>query len=156
MSETSPRLRTALLLSLAVNVLLAAALAAGAWRQSGRVEQAGVPMRMPGPMQIARALPEEDRPVMRDVLAEHRGEMRPRIMEARRARQAVRDALLADPFDAAALERALAEMRMRDSEVVTFAQTLLAEVAGKVSPQGRQAMAKVIERGRERRSRRGR
>lgn len=157
MSESNPKLRTALLLSLAVNVLLAATLAAGAWRQSHRgAETGGGPMRMPGPAQIARALPEADRPVLREVLSSHRGEMRPRVVEARRARRAVRDALLAEPFDAKALDVALAEMRARDGEVIAFAQGLLAEVAGKVSPEGRAGLAKAIERARERRSRRDR
>jgi len=156
MSEPSSKLKAALLMSLVVNVLLAAVIAAGAWRQSARGDGAGGPMRMPGPAQIARALPDADRPVLREVLDAHRGEMRPRVADARRARRAVRDALLAEPFDAKAFDAALAEMRVRDGEVIAFAQGLLAEVAGKVSPEGRQAMAKAIDRARDRRGRRNR
>jgi uncharacterized membrane protein len=154
MTESNPKLRTALLLSLAVNVLLAAALAAGAWRQSHRGGEAGGgPMRMPGPGQIARVLPEADQPVFRELMSTRRGEMRPRIVEARRARRDVRDALLAEPFDAKAFDAAMAEMRLRDGEVIAFAHGLLAEAAGKVSPEGRKAIAKAIERARDRRGR---
>jgi uncharacterized membrane protein len=79
----------------------------------------------------------------------HRGEGQKRMMHA--ARLPVRAALVKDPFDPAALERALSDLRDRTSASQAKVHQALVDVAKQATPEERRALARTFEAGPRRR-----
>ncbi len=145
-------LLAALLLSIALNLLLGAALAAGWWQHGhGHGRGFGGAVRMPRAETLARVPPESDHAALDAAYARHRAKVRAGFGGMREARQDVRDALAAEPFDAARLDAALADMRERERVVAKEVHALLTDVSSNVSEEGRAAVAKLVTSHRARR-----
>lgn len=147
-----PRFRTALLISIALNVLLLAAIATGLWARRHGPPPGDQAFRLPHPALVEHVVPPVDRAIVREIYAKHRREFRTRIGAMRRARREVRDALAADPFDGEALAARLATLREREATVATAAHAVLGELAARVSPEGRAALVKLATERERRRS----
>jgi Spy/CpxP family protein refolding chaperone len=93
-----------------------------------------------------------DDPEVAAVLERNRERVREQRQATRAARAAVRDALLAEPFDRAALERAFAGLREQRAQAQAAAHATVVELAEKLGPEQRRKLAR---RGRGRRGGRG-
>ncbi|MGD8863885.1 MAG: periplasmic heavy metal sensor [Myxococcales bacterium] len=94
-----------------------------------------------------------DDPKVAAVLEANRERVRAQRQATRAARRAVHDALLAEPFDRAALERAFAELREQRAQAQAAAHATVVELADKLGPEERRKLAR---RGRGDGRRRGR
>jgi uncharacterized membrane protein len=83
-------------------------------------------------------------PQVQKVVQARRKQIRERFHALRQAREAVRDALQAQPFDPTRLERALAEAEARSSEMQRDMHGALSEVAREVGAEQRQKMADAL------------
>ena len=142
-AEPTPRFRVALLLSVVLNVLLAAMLAGG-WMQHERGRGMGGAVRMPRAETLARVLPESDRAALDAAYERHRPQVRASFRAMREAKREVRAALNARPYDGARLAAALAAMRSEEARVAEAVHALLADVSGNVSDEGRAAVARLV------------
>lgn len=150
MRSDDPRFRWVLLASVALNVLLATALAS-AWYQHGRRGGPHGALWMPRAEVLEKVVPDSDRAALRAAYERHRDDVRPRIRALREARRAVHEALHAEPYDEARALAALEALRARDAEVALAVHELLLDVTRSVSPEGRRAIAKMGERHRHHR-----
>lgn len=128
----------ALLVSLAVNVLLAGAIATHVLRQPAA--PTGERWRIAAES-LAATLPAADAATLRAVLANHTPALEIASADVRKAREGIRQALRAEPFNAAALDRAMAEFTARRLEVQKRFQAVIAGTAAQVSPEARNRMA---------------
>jgi Spy/CpxP family protein refolding chaperone len=139
-----PAVRWLLLASLALNVALGAALALP-WLASDHYKPTHSRMHgrdhMPSPRHLRRVLGEDRSTVVEAVMQRHRPHIRATFPPLREARRATHAAMAADPFDAAALERAFAELRERDARSTTAIQAMLAELMTQLTPAER---AKIV------------
>ena len=151
-SEVRPRRPwfTILLIgSLGLNVFLGGLLA-GHWVAGlsepramafGQPRGPGAP---PGRMitdRMAAALPADDRPRFEAIMAKHRPAVTEAAARFHEARDKVRDVLAKEPFDPAALDRAFAEQRERNTALQVAIQTSIAEAASNLPPEARQRLA---------------
>ena len=150
--------RWVLLLSLALNVALGAALllplvAADHYRGQRSGHSHGGD-HMPSPRQLRRLLGEEREAVVDAVFEKHRPALRETFRPLHAARGAVHAAMHAEPFDRAALDAAFAELRERDAATAAAVQAMLAEVIAQLTPDERARIAASMEkRERERQER---
>ncbi|BCW89892.1 hypothetical protein sos41_30600 [Alphaproteobacteria bacterium SO-S41] len=143
MSDTTvtvrPRRRWPLYASLFINVVLLTVLALGAWR----VHQFRNAMGDGGmggfwlPRQIERALPDGARDKVRKIREAHAAELRPLFLAAGTARDGVRDAVDAEPFDGEKLRAALKTMRDADAAVAEATGEMVIEIANALTPEER-------------------
>ncbi len=144
MRMPSPRLiGAALVLSLVVNLFLAG-LVAGDWLM-GRI---GPPPLAPT-MNLSwmrHALGPDAEPMIEPAMRRHHGSIRQHVESMRMARREVRAALVAQPFDRAALEGALARMRTQGMEAQTAFHGVLIDVASTLTAEQRQELAKESQR----------
>jgi uncharacterized membrane protein len=132
--------RSVLVVSLAVNLLLAGVI--GAWL--ARPMFRGPPPRPEIARVIERVsnrLPENDAVVLRRAYESHRAELAQQIARVRDARAAVRRALLAEPLDPDALSAAMAEVHAAREEVEDVMQAVMRDAAVSMSPEGRRTLA---------------
>lgn len=148
---SSPRaLRIGLLLSLALNALLLAALLAPfalsprEHGHDGHRGRRGGPALMISPHQLKRSLPSAQSALVDAVLATHRPQLRMRIGVMLDARRDVAAALRAEPFDRAALDRAFVALRARENAIAEAAQAMLGDVAAQAGPAGRAQLATLV------------
>jgi hypothetical protein len=85
-------------------------------------------------------------PRLRKAFAERHVDMAARRDSARRARDAVREALRATPFDRGKLETALAELRAQTSKSQELSHGALVQTAVETSPEGRLKLARWFGR----------
>jgi uncharacterized membrane protein len=137
-----------LLASLAVNVLLVGAIATHYLRLPA--QPSGDRWRIAAES-LAATLPPADAAKLRVVLANHTPGLETAFADVRKAREGVQKALRAEPFNAAALEQAMAEFSARRLEMQRRFQAVIAGTAAQVSPDARGKMAEW--RGPERRNR---
>ncbi|MCP4328077.1 MAG: periplasmic heavy metal sensor [Alphaproteobacteria bacterium] len=97
---------------------------------------------------IAKALPADERPILRQTLRSHRATIEARLAGLRDARLVVAESLRQEPFQPAQLNVALAELRSSQAALQEGIMTALAEAAGKLSPEGRRALAEWGDRSR--------
>ena len=159
MTMSDPRFRWVLLLSVALNVLLAAVVGS-AWlahRHGGGGHGIGGSVRLPRGEELEKVLPEADRAALRGAYDRHRDDIRPKLGALWDARREVHDALRTEPFDATRAATALATLREREAAVATAVHALLVDLSSSVSPEGRAAIAKVstMRHGRGHRRERG-
>lgn len=161
MSQRS--LTVALFVSLAVNLFAIGAVVGGlviGVRMSEGRESA---MR-PGPPPIfsaASALPEARQDAYREALRSEAREVRRSLMRAGEARRAAWGEIAADPYDPAAVRRALTEAQGIEAEARSRLESRVVDFAADLNPEERQALAEALSRpprrheGREGRSERG-
>jgi uncharacterized membrane protein len=126
-------LRIALAVSLAANLLVVGVVAGGWLRRA--VEG--------GPPSVERLLREGDagqRARVQAIVDQRRPEFDARRATQRMARAAVRDAATAEPFDAAALDRALAALRTADGAVAEARHRTFAALIAEMPPERRAAV----------------
>lgn len=84
----------------------------------------------------------EARPLLDAIMDRHRESLRGERSELRKARRAVRDALVAEPFDPAQLERALAGLRARTDSSQQRMHAALVELARTLPAEQRKLLAR--------------
>jgi len=144
MTTNDPRFRWILLLSVTLNVLLAAVVGS-AWlhHRGGGGHGIGGSVGLPRAEVLEKVLPEGDRPALRAAYDRHRDDIRPKLGVLWEARREVRESLGAEPFDGARADAALAALRERESAVAAAVHALLVDLSASVSPEGRAAIAKL-------------
>lgn len=141
-----PKAPKALVIGLAVSIVLNLGLVgfiAGRIHHPKGMMMAGAAMQM---MKMARALPEQDRTLVRDTLKQHRDMLKNLAQNHRAGRDAVKDALTTEPFDLAKLTAALAASREQSNAARDQMEKLLIEIAPKISPEGRQKLASLRQK----------
>lgn len=131
-----------LLVSLAVNLLLIGAFL-GRWAAPGGPPPGPGGGPMVGHMieEVGRELSPPDRAILEDAYRAHAKAIDEDWEGHRAAFDAVRQAMRADPFDRAALERAMNAVAEKDAaERAAFAQTLL-DASSRMSADGRRRIA---------------
>jgi uncharacterized membrane protein len=147
MTLTSSRpVRWALLLSLAINVALIAVLAwqHAPWRERGGYGRHAAIPHLLDVRALRGALTPERESILRPVLEAHRENIRGRLGDLFRARRALRETIAAEPFDAAALEAAFAQLRAADAATASEAHAMLVEVLAAATPEERKKMAELM------------
>lgn len=147
MSALSTPFRIALLLSVSLNLLLAAALAGLVWRQppTASAEAPGPQRSLPDPRGLERALPPERRGIVREALQGQRRELMASARALRDARSQVQAVLQAPEFDASELAAALAEVRAREQATAEIAHAGLLRLAERLEPHERALLADGIQ-----------
>jgi len=117
-----------LVASLAVNFLIGGFVAA---RFGGFGEGAGIERIV---SLGTRAFPQSLRQEIRDGFRERRGDFREAFRDMRQARMRMFEAMSAEPFDRAALDAALADVRAKTARLQELGQDITADVVEKASP----------------------
>jgi uncharacterized membrane protein len=138
----SRRLKYALVASLALNLLVAGAVAGMAFGFFKHRPSFGVVRSEDfGLMGLTRHIPEERRKEVRKQLREDRDRLRPLVDDIRASRRDAADKLAAEPFDKAALETAIKATSSKES---ALRETAIAAFLGhveKLTPSERQLLA---------------
>lgn len=148
MSAMPRTYRYLLLLSLALNLGLGAALVAIHWHHPGSEQADGERRwsRIPNPRMLAGALDDADRKILMDVIETHRGALGERFRPLGHARRELAQALRAEPFDPAAMQSAFDQMRDSESGTAQAMHAFMLDLATRVSASGRQRIADQLER----------
>ena len=140
----------ALLVSLALNLAVAAAIIAhtfwgpGARHHHQRISGPGYSQVLP--RAFFRQLDEARRDELVGELREHRSEFRGLRRDLRDKARGIAEALRAEPFDQAALERAMVEFEQTSGGMITRGGEIARSLFARLTPQERQIMADEIER----------
>lgn len=131
----------ALVASVGLNLFLGGLMAARMLKSSGEREA-----RMPAPVaRLFDQLPETARESMQGAMRQRQGEMRQRVQSMRAARQSVAEKLGAEPYDRAAVEAALAELRQRQIDMRGVFHGALAETAAGLPVDQRRQIARIAQ-----------
>lgn len=140
-----------LVASLAVNLLIAGAMAGWAWRH-GPGGPDGPGGRHGGPDRIVGLLPESKQDQARAIIDRYRAGDAKRDADRKAAQEAMLAALTAEPWQRPAFEQALA--RLGTAEVARRLDPgMLGEIAATLTPDERKALAARLREGIERRER---
>lgn len=139
-------IRIILLTSLALNLALGVGLA---WRvlhpgQPPAASHQREPRPMFHPEALRRALPKERSELLDSVLAQHREAMHARIQHMHQAREDVREAMQAVPFERERLDAAFAQLRVTESQTAEEAHALLADLASRATPEERERLTRML------------
>ncbi|MCR9260076.1 MAG: periplasmic heavy metal sensor [Pseudomonadaceae bacterium] len=96
----------------------------------------------------ARTLPEPRRDALRPVVRAHMQAIRPSLRELRLLHRNLRAAIVADPFDATALDDALRALREQDGKVQVVSHNSFIDFVAKLTPAEREQLARDVGRGR--------
>lgn len=142
MTPLERRLSIALAVSVALNLFIAGFFVARG--VSGRGMHGGRHHHGPflGPRALLEAGGPEAEPLVEGLMKRHGPELRKERGALRSARRGVHDALSREPFDAAALERALAELRARTGSSQAQMHEALVELARQLPAEQRKRLAK--------------
>ena len=151
MSGMSRSARVLLLASLALNIVLGVALLIAApWsdppRDGMRGRHGGVFPGLIDPRALRAALGPERQDALDGILQSHREAMRTHLGALFEARRAVRDAIVAEPFDRAALDAAFEDLRSAEAATANEAQALFGDVLAQTSMAERQRLAELMPR----------
>jgi len=135
----------ALVVSLALNVLLAALIVVGVMRAMDRAFLAR-PGGVLAPAAVMRELPEDRRDAIRAVQMKHRQAMQADRSEARRARLAVFRIFAAPQFDMDAFDKASAQVRDADHALEDESIAMVHDVAAALTPEERREVAAKARR----------
>jgi uncharacterized membrane protein len=142
LSAEKPPLRRTMLWSLALNVFLICGIAAFLLSSSLHNPAAG---RGGGPAHqfemLASRLPSEDATVLRAEFAKKSEAIDEAHKAAHRTRDAVRQALSAEPYDIEATRKVIAEAEAAHLRLDSLLQDVIASAAGKMTPGGRAKLA---------------
>ena len=83
-------------------------------------------------------------PEVQAILKEQRGGVHDRVRALSEARKRAREALQAEPYDAARVEKAFDEVRGQTGEMQKHIQGVLSQVAGKLSGEQRKKLANAL------------
>ncbi|MFO1059809.1 MAG: periplasmic heavy metal sensor [Dongiaceae bacterium] len=132
------RRRWALAFSVGLNVFLAALLVAHLLRGPA---EATPPTPAERIERLAASLPQADGDRLRAAMQAASGGIAAALDEFRAAQDRMRDALRAEPFDPAALRRAMQEVQGRHAALGTAIQEVVATAAAGMTPAGRAGLA---------------
>jgi len=155
MSDSAkPRLPIILMISLVLNGLLIGLLVGGGLSKQGQTSpQVGAERALVRGLERAAPEPEraEIRQAMRQAFAASRAERR----LVRRARQDLRRAVVADPYDVEAVDAALKAVQEAETRARAKLQAELAEQLGRLTPEQREMIMRDMGRGGARHHKRG-
>ena len=97
-----------------------------------------------------RTLPEPRREALRPLLRSHMQEIRPSLRELRSLHRNLRAAIVAEPFDAVALNNALTAMRGQNDKVQVVSHNSFVDFVATLTPEERKQLARDVGRGRPR------
>jgi Spy/CpxP family protein refolding chaperone len=126
--RTGTFLLVALIVSLCVNLLLAGMMIGGRWHDGPRHRWMG-------------DVPEQARPVMKQVFDAHRPEFDARRDAIRQSRMKLADVLKAEPIDQAQLDQAMDDYLQKSMAMRQFGMQVMVEIAQKLPPEVRREMA---------------
>ena len=126
--RTGTAVVAALIVSLCVNLLLAGVMLGGRWHDGPR-------------HRFLDSVPEQAKPLVKEVFESHKAEFDKRRDAIRQARMKVADLLKADPIDQAQLDLALAELSQQSQAMRQFGLQVMVEIAQKLPPDLRRQMA---------------
>jgi uncharacterized membrane protein len=133
----------ALVSSVAFNLFALGFIVARAWKPRGMHHAHAEHGPFLGPRGLMReGFGPDARPMVEKVMKRHREALHSEHGELRRARRAVRDALLNEPFDAAQLEQALSALRVRTDSSQARMHQALVELAGTLPREQRKRLAR--------------
>ncbi|HET6158859.1 MAG TPA: periplasmic heavy metal sensor [Dongiaceae bacterium] len=133
--RTGTAVLAAAIVSICVNLLLAGFLIGGRWHDwPGRHGPFGGPGLMGN-------VPEEARPLIKDVFESHKAEFDSHRDAIQQARMKVAELLKADPIDRAQLDQALGNLLQESQAMQKFGHQVLIDVAQKLPPELRREMA---------------
>ncbi len=132
--------RRILFISLALNLFFVGAWAALAWRHYAweRHRPWTPALRIE---RLAEALPAPDAEKLRAQFRAGQSNVDAAVVSYRQAQRAMREALRADPFDAAALRAAMANARSARSRLDEALQDVIATAGAAMTPEGRRSLA---------------
>jgi uncharacterized membrane protein len=133
--RTGTALLVVLIVSLCVNLLLAGMMLGGRWHDGPRRHC----FLFGGPMM--GSVPEEARPLMKEVFKSHKAEFDAHRRAIQQARMKVADLLKADTIDQAELDQALSESLRASQAMQQFGHQVMIEIAQKLPPEVRREMA---------------
>jgi Spy/CpxP family protein refolding chaperone len=119
----------ALIVSLCVNLLLGGMMLGGRWHDGPRHPR------------LLTSVPEEARPMVKEVFESHKAEFDTHRDAIRQARMKVADLLKADSIDQAQLDQALTELSQQSQAMRQFGLQVMVEIAQKLPPDLRREMA---------------
>ena len=134
--RTGTAVLAALIVSLCINLLLAGMMAGGRWHDDDG--------RRHGPFlggPIMRSVPEDARPLVKEVFDSHKAEFDTHRDAIRQARMKVADVLKADAIDQAQLNQAMNELLQQSQTMRQFGLGVMLEIAQKLPPDVRREMA---------------
>ena len=142
--QTSKWLTIALALSVAINLALVGFLAGRAGLRPG--------MAMPpdpslGAFRVLRQIPESRRDALRPLLREQLEAVRPDLRRLRGAQADIRSALDAEPYDAQALDAALAEFRQALAASQKHSHEALERLAAHMTREERRQLLAAMDHG---------
>lgn len=146
-------LQLLLVVSLALNLFVLGAVAADTVIGGGRVadmlwlsQQRPRFFGMPSPREIRDLLAESRRPLLDGIYELHRPQFRERLQGMFEARQAVAEAIAAEPFDRQRLEAAFATLRERSGAMAMAAQDTMIELASQLNAAERVRLAEMLSK----------
>jgi Spy/CpxP family protein refolding chaperone len=89
---------------------------------------------------MAASVPAEHRAEFEAVMTRHRDRIADAAAQAREARGEIRDAIIKEPFDRAALDKAFATLRARNETLQSATQAAIAEAASSLPPEARRRL----------------
>lgn len=126
----------AAIVSLCINMLLVGVMVGGRWHGGP-----GHHGSFWGGGRLMANLPEEARPLIKQVFESHKAEFQAEREAVEQARIKVAELLKADPIDRAQLDVALGELLQRTQSMQKFGHQVLVDVAEKLPPEMRRDMA---------------
>lgn len=123
----------ALVVSVCLNLVVAGMMVGHRWHGGDRMGMFGGPMR---------GMPEEARPLVKDIFDANRAEFDAKREAVDQARQRIAAALQGDTIDQAQLDAALGDMQARMAELFQLGQKVMVDVAQKLPPDMRKEWAK--------------
>jgi Spy/CpxP family protein refolding chaperone len=138
-------LSTVLFVSLAFNLFLGGAMV-GRWGWHGGGHHERGSKHWGAKLWLSRALGDEAAPKVEKIWEAHRAVMKPLREDAKQARKAIHQALSADPFDAAAYERALTTSLERGTAARAGHHAFMSELAAVLTPEQRAKLASFAGR----------
>lgn len=145
------RFRWILLLSLALNLALAAYLV---MRPSPETRTRG--FAMPPPHVIASVLSAQGQSTLKEVVDQHRSQIRPALQAHAAARRELQKLLRQPQVDHESLNQAFVDLRQRESGTSGSVHQMLLELALRLSVEDRHKLADLLDRPRFRGERRNR
>jgi len=103
-------------------------------------------MGLPSPRELREVLPESDQAKLNALLESNRPQFRQRLDALFAARQAVADAIKAEPFDRAKLATAFGALREQEAGMAAGAQDWLVEFVAGLDADGRAKVAELLTR----------
>lgn len=146
-AKPSRKIKTALVLSLAVNLLVVGLIAGAAVRGGGLRRMGGPPDVMFGP--LTEALTREDRKALRGRFMQASPDFRSERAQQRDEFAKLADLLRADQWDAAAAAALFDQQAQRGAARMQAGRRALLDYFASLSPEARKAMADRLEHGLE-------